>query len=179
MFCLAGLEQTRSISMKTFPKIMLVILTASILLCCSPRQYPTVMVPPASCSPHLQFATASSLDALLQFADKMHKPVYIDFYSPWIESCKRMETSVYTHTDLAAFFNENFINYRVNIGGAPPGPYLANLYGVTTYPTLIFLDGKGKVMKRHEGDATVSELLSMGLYLHRAVEKEMISMGTN
>jgi hypothetical protein len=53
------------------------------------------------------------------------------------------------------------------------------LYGVTNYPTLIFLDGKGKVMKRHEGPASVSELLSMGLYLHRAVEKEMISMSSN
>jgi len=166
--------------MNTYPKALLMVVTACVLLCCSPRQYPTVMVPPASCSPHLQFAKCSSLNALLEFADKMHKPVFIDFYSPWIESCKRMELTVFTHSDLAAFFNENFINYKVNIGeGQSQGQYLADLYGVTNYPTLIFLDGKGKVMKRHEGPASVSELLSMGLYLHRAVEKEMISMSSN
>jgi len=166
--------------MNTYPKALLMVITACVLLCCSPRQYPTVMVPPASCSPHLQFSKCSSLNALLEFADKMHKPVFIDFYAPWIASCKQMELTVFTHSDLAAFFNENFINYKVNIGdGNYQGQYLADLYGVTNYPTLIFLDGKGKVMKRHEGPATVSELLSMGLYLHRAVEKEMVSMSSN
>jgi|GEM_PF-1178973 len=164
--------------MNTFPKALLMVVTACILLCCSPRQYPTVMVPPASCSPNLQFAECSSLNALLQFADKMHKPVFIDFYSPWIESCKRMDLVVFTQSDLASFYNQNFINYKVNIGGPSPGPELADLYGITTYPTLIYLDGKGKVMKRHEGPASASEMLSMGIYLHRAVEKEMISMGT-
>jgi thioredoxin 1 len=164
--------------MKTFPKAVLMVLTACILLCCSPRQYPTVMVRPASCSPHLQFAKSTSLNALLQFADKMHKPVFVYFYAPWIESCKKMELSVFTQTDLAGFFNENFINYKINIGDSSPEQSLADLYRVTTYPTIIFLDGKGKIMKRHEGAATASELLSMGLYLHRAVEKEMISMGS-
>ena len=165
--------------MKTFPKALLSLLTVSVLLCCSPRQYPQVIVRPASCSDDIQFAEASSLPALLEFADHMHKPVFIDFYSPWIESCKKMEDQVFTHDDLAAYFNEHFINYKINIGGPSPGPELADLYGVTYYPTLIFLDGKGKVMKRHEGPATVSELLSMGLYLRRAVEKEMVSIGTN
>jgi len=165
--------------MKTFPKAVLMILTACILLCCSPRQYPTVMVRPASCTTHLQFAETSSLNALLQFADKMHKPVFIYFYSPWVESCKRMELTVFTQPDLAPFFNENFINYKINIGNSSPEQGLADLYRVTNFPTLLFLDGKGKIMKRHEGAATASELLSMGLFLHRAVEKEMISMGTN
>jgi len=165
--------------MKTFPKAVLMVFTACILLCCSPRQYPTVMVRPASCSAHLQFAESTSLNALLQFADKMHKPVFIDFYAPWIESCKQMEQTVFTHPDLASFFNENFINYKINIGESAPNQNLADLYRITNYPTLIFLDGKGKIMKRHEGPATASELLSMGLYLHRAVEKEMVTMGSN
>ncbi len=165
--------------MKTFPKILLMVLPACILMFCSPRPYPQVVVRPASCSPNMQFAQTESLGALLQFADKMHKPVFIDFYSPWIESCKRMDLTVFTQSDLASYFNQNFINYKVNIGGPAADQHLADLYGVTIYPTLIFLDGKGKVMQRHEGPASASELLAMGLYLHRAVEKEMISMGTN
>ena len=83
------------------------------------------------------------------------------------------------NNDYFQLFPSAFINYKINIGGPSPGPELADLYGVTYYPTLIFLDGKGKVMKRHEGPATISELLSMGLYLRRAVEKEMVSIGTN
>lgn len=165
--------------MKTYTQAMLMLFVTCMLLCCSPRPYPQVIVRPASCSHDVQFAETQSLNALLEFADRMHKPVFIDFYSPWIEACTKMDQSVFTQDDVANYFNEHFISYKVNIGGPSPGPQLADMYNVTYYPTLIFLDGKGKVMKRHEGAATASELLAMGLYLHRAVEKEMVTMGSN
>ena len=80
---------------------------------------------------------------------------------------------------LALFhpFMELAINYKVNAGGASPWPQLADMYGVTVYPTLMFVDGKGKIMLKHEGAATASQLLEMAIYLHEAV-KEEISLGT-
>lgn len=146
-------------------------------LCCTPRQYNTVMVRPATCSNHVQFAEAASLGHLLEFADIVRKPVFIDFSLPWVERCARMDKYVYTQNELASYFNKNFINYKVNVGGPSPGQALADQFGVTTFPTLVFLDGKGKVLHRHEGPATASQLLEMGYYLHQAVEKEVVSMG--
>ncbi|MEO5907466.1 MAG: thioredoxin family protein, partial [Saprospiraceae bacterium] len=133
------------------------------------------VVRPASCSDDVQFAESPTLGHLLEFADKMHKPVFLDFYSPWIESCAKMDQQVFTHDMLAHYFNTHFINYKVNVGGASPGPQLADMYEVTRFPTLIFVDGKGKIMMRHEGPATAAQLMDMATYLHDSVKDEMIS----
>ncbi len=136
------------------------------------------MVRPSTCSQHVQFADCASLGHLLEFADLMQKPVFMYFHAPWVESCKRMEEYVFTNNELAFYFNNYFINYKIDAGGRYPGPELADRYRVTTFPTLLFVDGKGKIMKRHEGPATTRQIIEMGYYLRNAVEKEMISMGT-
>jgi thioredoxin 1 len=151
--------------------------TLCAILCCSPKPYTKVMVRPASCSMDVQFADCASLGHLLDFADLMQKPVFMYFYAPWIESCKRMDQYVYTQDELASYFNSHFINYKIDAGG--PSAEIADRYGVTTFPTLLFIDGKGKIMKRHEGPATASQVLEMGYFLHNAVEKELVSLGTH
>ena len=145
---------------------------------CTPKTYSPIVVRPASCSDDVQFAQSPHLGHLLEFAHKMHKPVFIDFYAPWIESCTRMDKQVFTHDAVANYFNQHFINYKVNAGGESPGPELTDMYGVTVFPTLMFVDGKGKVMYRHEGPATAAQLLEMATYLHQAVEEEELSLGS-
>ncbi len=158
-------------------KSMMAGITLCTLLCCSPKPYAKVMVRPASCSQDVQFADCATLGHLLEFADIVQKPVFMYFTAPWIESCKRMDQYVYTQDDLAFYFNNHFINYKIDVGG--PSASIADRYGVTSFPTLLFVDGKGKIMKRHEGPATAAQVLEMGYYLHNAVEKEMVSLGTH
>lgn len=145
---------------------------------CAPRTYSPIVVRPATCSDDVQFAESPELGYLLEFADKMHKPVFLNFYTPWIESCDRMNKNVFTQDALAKYFNQHFINYKVNAGGPQPGPHLADIYGVTIFPTLMFVDGKGKIMLRHEGPATALQLLEMGIYLHEAIKEEELSLGS-
>ncbi|MEP6647387.1 MAG: thioredoxin family protein [Saprospiraceae bacterium] len=160
--------------------------TYSILSCfflflvsaCAPAYYNPIVVRPASCSRELQFAESPSLGYLLAFADKMEKPVFLDFYAPWIPNCKRMDEIVFKQGALASYFNQNFVNYKVNAGGASPGPELTDMYGVTSFPTFIFVDGKGKVMKRHEGYVTADQLLEMGFQLRHEVDEDAVSLGT-
>ena len=83
-----------------------------------------------------------------------------------------MEQQVFTQDALASYFNQHFINYKVDVGGPAPGPQLADMYGVTIFPTFVFVDGKGKVMMRHEGPATALQLLEMASYLHKSVEED-------
>jgi thiol-disulfide isomerase/thioredoxin len=137
-----------------------------------------VMVRPASCSHDVQFADCASLGHLFEFADLMRKPVFLYFYAPWIETCKKMDQVVFTQDDIADYFNKNFVNYKINVDGTYHESEIANRYGITTFPTLLFVDGKGKIMKRHEGIATSAQVLEMGYYLHNAVEKEMVSVGS-
>jgi thioredoxin-related protein len=145
---------------------------------CAPRYSSPIVVRPATCSDDVQFAESPDLSYLLAFADKMHKPVFINFYTPWIESCTRMDQQVFTQDALASYFNHHFINYKVNVGGAPPGPQIGNMYGVTTFPTLLFVDGKGKVIIRHEGPATAMQLLEMASYLEKSSHEVDFSLGS-
>jgi len=149
----------------------LCILTAT--SACAPKYYNPIVVRPASCSREMQFAESPNLSYILAFADKMEKPVFLDFYTPWIESCKRMHENVFTQGPLASYFNQNFVNYKVNAGDTGSGPEIADLYGVNSFPTFIFVDGKGKVMLRHEGPVTAMQLLEMGEYLHHSVDEDM------
>jgi thioredoxin-related protein len=90
-----------------------------------------------------------------------------------------MDQYVYTQDELASYFNNHFINYKINVGGPSSEAEIADRYGITTFPTLLFVDGKGKIMKRHEGPATAAQVLEMGYYLHDAVEKEVAALGGN
>ncbi len=89
-----------------------------------------------------------------------------------------MDESVFTQGTLAAYFNQYFINYKIDAGGNSPGPELTDLYGVTTFPTFMFVDGKGKIMLRHEGAMTAGQLLEMGESLHHSLDEDNISLGT-
>lgn len=145
---------------------------------CAPTYYNPIVVRPASCSRQMQFAESPDLGYILAFADKMEKPVFLDFYAPWIPTCKRMDESVFTQGTVAAYFNQNFINYKVNAGGIAPGPELTDRYGVTTFPTFIFVDGKGKIMSRHEGYVGADRLLEMGMQLRHGMDEDAVSLGT-
>ncbi len=46
------------------------------------------------------------------------------------------------------------------------------------FPTLIFVDGKGKVIIRHEGPATAIQLLEMASYLEKSSQEVDFSLGT-
>lgn len=164
--------------MKTLTCILAALLCLTANWTCAPRSFSPIVVRPATCSDDVQFAESPNLGYLLEFADKMHKPVFLSFYAPWIESCTRMDKMVFTQDVLANYFNQHFINYKVNAGGSPPGPQLTDMYGVTVFPTVMFVDGKGKVMLRHEGPATASQLLEMASYLHNAVVDDEVSLGT-
>ena len=164
--------------MKISAAILIACLCLAIHWTCAPRSYSPIIIRPATCSDDVQFAESPNLGYLLEFADKMHKPVFINFYAPWIESCDRMDQQVFTNDVVAGYFNQHFINYKVNAGDSAPGSRLADMYGVTVFPSLLFLDGKGKIMFRHEGYATASQLLEMASYLHEAVEEEF-TLGTH
>src|SRR4026208_1580264 len=98
--------------MKMYSRIILFSVLLCLISACAPQYYNPIVVRPASCSREMQFAESPNLGYLLAFADKMEKPVFLDFYAPWIESCKRMDEYVFKQGSLASYFNENFINYK-------------------------------------------------------------------
>jgi len=71
-----------------------------------------------------------------------------------------MNEEVFTDKRLGKFYNENFVSYKVN-AEKESGPIIAELYKVAGYPTLLFLDHKGKVLLKKNGVAYSREMYEL------------------
>ena len=109
----------------------------------------------------VQFERSTSLEPVLAKAKRENKLVFLDFYTTWCAPCKLMDQDVFTHRETASFLNKNFVNYKVNVE-KNNGPDLAMIYGVNSFPTLIFVDSNGKVVLRHVGAAYQTQLKEIG-----------------
>lgn len=89
----------------------------------------------------------TSYDKALQTARTDNKPVMIDFYADWCTACKYLDQNIYTAPDVIKN-SKKFINLKIN---SDKDTDIAARYKVYALPTLIFLDGNGKVLWRLEG----------------------------
>lgn len=102
-----------------------------------------------------------SLNAILSIAKDHNKNVFIDTYADWCIPCKRMEKK-FKNKDVALFFNEHFINYRVNMQNPIKANQLRKRYDIVFLPTMLIVDPNGVVKYQVDRELSTSELLNMG-----------------
>ena len=102
-----------------------------------------------------------SLNAILSIAQEHNKNVFIDTYADWCQPCKRMEKK-FKDKDVAQFYNEHFINYRVNMQNPIKANQLRRRYDIVFLPTMLIVDPNGVVKQQVDRELTTSELLNMG-----------------
>lgn len=106
------------------------------------------------------FVKSEKLTAVLDKADAEGKLVFLDVYTSWCLPCKMMDEDVFTDESTATVINKDFISYKVDAEKAN-GPDLALIYEIKSYPTLLFLDPRGRVLERKEGAAYHTELIAL------------------
>lgn len=74
----------------------------------------------------------------LEAANNANKLVFVDIYTDWCAPCKKMNKLVFTDPKVAAFYNEKFINFRIN-GEKGEGIALAKKFDVSAYPALLYV----------------------------------------
>jgi thiol:disulfide interchange protein len=94
-------------------------------------------------------------------AMKAGKLIFIDAYTDWCGPCKRMAATAFKDPAVAELFNANFINLKIEMEKNPEGPGVARKYGVKAYPTLIIIDGTGKVVKQTIGMKSKDQLIAL------------------
>lgn len=99
-----------------------------------------------------------SLDKAIEKAKKENKHVFIDCYTTWCGPCKKLAKNVFPLKKVGDFFNSNFINLKVNME-VKEGWKIQKKYSVSSYPTLLFINGKGEVSKKITGFKNASELI--------------------
>lgn len=100
-----------------------------------------------------------SFDEAKALAKEQGKLIFMDAYAVWCGPCKQMTNNVFPQKEVGDFFNKNFINMKVDMEKGE-GLTLRSTYGVTAYPTLMFIDAQGKVVESVRGARSAESLLS-------------------
>ncbi len=115
----------------------------------------------------VHFIKNSTLTAVTEKAEREGKLVFVDLYTDWCLPCQLMAEEVYSDEKIGDFINENFISYKVN-AEKDNGPDLKFLYQIESFPGLLFLDARGRVLTRKEGAAFHTELRDLA---NQAIQK--------
>lgn len=102
-----------------------------------------------------------TLEKAKKEAAKSGKLVFIDAYTDWCGPCKRMAATTFQDPEVGEFFNENFVNLKVEMEKDADGPEIAKRYRVSAYPTMLIIDGNGNLVKSVIGFKTKEQLMAI------------------
>lgn len=94
----------------------------------------------------------------LATAKKENKLIFFDAYTSWCGPCKMMAKDVFTKNDVADMFNSTFHNVKYDMEKGE-GPALKDKYGVSAYPTYLFINGDGEVVHKIVGGMPPKEFM--------------------
>ncbi|MGV8946368.1 MAG: thioredoxin family protein [Lutibacter sp.] len=120
-----------------------------------------VLLIPVVCSAQGINFHNNSFEELLAKAKQENKILFLDAYAEWCVPCKNLSRNVFPETSVGEFFNANFINTKIDME-YDEGPSIAYDYNVTAYPTLLFIDGNGKLLHKAVGFQNPEQLIEVG-----------------
>ena len=94
-------------------------------------------------------------------AQKQDKLVFVDAFAKWCGPCKNMAKNVFTLSEVGDFFNDNFINLKLDMEESD-GRTFGSKYPVSAYPTLFFLSPDGEIVKKSTGGKQADGLIDLG-----------------
>lgn len=101
-----------------------------------------------------------SFSQALTSAKGQHKVVFVDAYAVWCVPCKDLKLKTFKNSQVASYFNNNFINISIDVEKGE-GEKFAELFDVSSYPTLLFIDENGNLIKKAEGFIDVTSILTL------------------
>ena len=103
--------------------------------------------------------TGGTLEEAKALAKKEKKIIFIDAYASWCGPCKMLDKNTFSDKSVGTYFNDKFINLKIDCEKHADGKMVARTYSVTAYPTLIWIDAEGNLIKKEIGYKTPEQLL--------------------
>lgn len=97
----------------------------------------------------------------LKEAKETNKIIFIDAYTVWCGPCKKMAASTFMDQNVSEVFNSKFINLKIEMEKDADADKIARLYKVLAYPTLLFIDSNGKLIKSAVGFQDANSLVNI------------------
>ncbi|WP_448520083.1 thioredoxin family protein [Rhodoflexus sp.] len=87
---------------------------------------------------------------VLAKAKATNRLIFVDVYTDWCAPCKKLEKEVFTHPEVASFFNQNFVNFKINAEEGE-GVEFSSIFEVDAYPCALFINAEGRLVHRTVG----------------------------
>lgn len=119
------------------------------------------LLPMISFSQGISFEKGTTWEEALAKAEKSDKLIFLDAYATWCGPCKMLDRSVFPDEALGEYFNENFINVKMDMERGE-GRDLARQFRIRAYPTLLFVNSKGEIVHQFMGYTPAENLIKVG-----------------
>lgn len=107
----------------------------------------------------IKFSKLTFQKAIKQ-AQATGKIIFIDVHTSWCGPCKEMAKTTFSDSEVGNVFNQRFINLKIDAEQDEDGPMISKAYSVGAYPTLLFINGEGKMVKKLVGKQSKEKLLA-------------------
>lgn len=107
----------------------------------------------------IKFSRLTFQKAIKQ-AQATGKLIFIDVHTSWCGPCKEMAKTTFSDAEVGNVFNRRFINLKIDAEQDEDGPMISKAYSVGAYPTLLFINGEGKMVKKLVGKQSKEKLLA-------------------
>ena len=138
--------------------IVYIMMLSVVLLTC--KEKPSEMAENIESQEGIYFQELNFED-LLSKASVENKLIFIDCYTSWCAPCKWMDKNVFVKSKVADFYNTSFINAKIDMEKGE-GPELNKRYGVQSYPTYLFINGKGELIHKATSKMSAEEFIAEG-----------------
>jgi thioredoxin-related protein len=112
-------------------------------------------------------------DEALREASATDKIIFIDAYTSWCGPCKMMSAKVFPLKEVGDFYNANFINLKLDMEKDADGRIVRSKFGVSSFPTFLYVDGAGNVVHRAVGAKQPKDFIAQGDFALRKVDKSI------
>ena len=116
---------------------------------------------------------------IVDMAKSTNKFIFVDVYADYCPPCKLMDTQVFPNRDVAVFYNEHFINYKINISNND-NTYIEDFHNIQELPALLYFTPDGATLiKKDTGCKEVHDFLAMGVEVARRKSNNIQLVSTN